>query len=109
MKMTKTKAVRMRVVVQRINRELATKGQILMTTRHMRMTQHFGDYYLLDLSGNVVDMDTTGAQASAQRAIVAPHGAPGDKASGATPAPRRAYQPRLRGRHCSRRYVLSLD
>ncbi len=55
--MTKTKAVRMRVVVQRINREPATKGQILMTTRHMRITQHFGDYYLLDLSGNVIDMD----------------------------------------------------
>jgi len=55
--MTKTKAVRMRVVVQRINRELAAKGQILMPTRHMSMTQHFGDYYLLDLSGNVIDMD----------------------------------------------------
>ena len=26
-----------------------------------------------------------------------------------TPAPRRAYQPRLRGRPCSRRYALSLD
>jgi hypothetical protein len=55
--MTKTKAVRMRVVIQRINQELAAKGQILMPTRHMRMTQHFGDYYLLDLSGNVIDMD----------------------------------------------------
>ena len=47
----------MRVVVQRINRELAAKGQILMPTRHARITQHFGDYYLLVLSGNVIDMD----------------------------------------------------
>ena len=28
-----------------------------MATRKMKMTQHLGDYYLLDLSGNVLDRD----------------------------------------------------
>ena len=56
-KKKKKKAVRIRVVVQRINRKLAAKGQILMATRQMKMTRHFGDYYVLDLSGNVIDMD----------------------------------------------------
>jgi hypothetical protein len=28
-----------------------------MATRQMKMTRHFGDYYVLDLSGNVIDMD----------------------------------------------------
>ena len=51
---------------------------------------------------------TTGARASARRAIVARHGAPGDKALGAMPAARRADQPRWRGRRCSRRYARSL-
>jgi hypothetical protein len=55
--MAKKKAVRMSVVIQRINRKLAAKGQILMATRQMKMTRHFGDYYVLDLSGNVIDMD----------------------------------------------------
>jgi hypothetical protein len=53
----KKKAVRVRAVIQRINWKLAAKGQILMATRQMKMTQHFGDYYILDLSGNVIDMD----------------------------------------------------
>jgi len=53
----KKKAVPMREVVQRINRKLAAKGQILMATRQMKMTQHFGDYYILDVRGNVIDMD----------------------------------------------------
>jgi hypothetical protein len=26
-----------------------------MATRKMKMTQHFGDYYILDLNGNVMD------------------------------------------------------
>ena len=55
-KMAKKKAVRKTVVVQRINRELAAKGQILMTTRRMQIKAHLGDYYILDLSGNVMDM-----------------------------------------------------
>ena len=56
--MTKTKVVRMRVVIQRINQELAAKGQVLMATRQMmKMTRHFGDYYVVDLSGRVIDMD----------------------------------------------------
>src|SRR6516165_5300784 len=42
------------------------------------------------------------ARASARRAIVASRGRPGDKASGATPAPRRADRPRPRDRRCSR-------
>ena len=54
-KKKKKKAVRIRVVVQRINRELAAKGQILMTTRRMQIKAHLGDYYILDLSGNVMD------------------------------------------------------
>jgi hypothetical protein len=57
--MTKKKAVRMRVIVQRINQELAAKGQILLlAARHkMKVTHHFGEYYLVDLSGNVIGMD----------------------------------------------------
>ena len=47
--------MRTQVVVQWINRKLAPKGQILMSTRKMNMTQHLGDYYILDLSGNVMD------------------------------------------------------
>jgi hypothetical protein len=54
-KKKKKQAVRMRVVVERINRKLAAKGQILMAMRKMKMTQHLGDYYILDLSGNVLD------------------------------------------------------
>ena len=54
-KKKKKKVVRIRVVVQRINRELAAKGQILMTTRRMQIKAHLGDYYILDLSGNVMD------------------------------------------------------
>ena len=57
MKKKKKKKMRMSVVIQRINRKLAVKGQILMATRQMKMTQHFGDYYILELSGNVIDMD----------------------------------------------------
>ena len=51
----KKKAVRIRAMVERINRKLAANGQILMATRRMKTIQHFGDYYILELSGNVVD------------------------------------------------------
>ena len=44
-----------RTVIERINLKLAAKGQVLMAAR--RMTRQFGDYYILDLSGNVIDMD----------------------------------------------------
>ena len=56
-KKKKKKAVRMGAVVQRINQKLAAKGQILIkTTRWMKLKQlDFGDYYILDLSGNVMD------------------------------------------------------
>jgi hypothetical protein len=53
--MAKKKTISIGAVIQRINRKLAAKGQILMATRKMKMTQHFGDYYILDLSGNVID------------------------------------------------------
>jgi hypothetical protein len=57
--MTKKKkngVVPLRLVVQRINRKLAAKGQILIkATLWMRMTLHYGDYYILDLNGKVID------------------------------------------------------
>ena len=53
--MAKKVSSSIRTVIERINWKLAAKGQILMPTR--RMTRQFGDYYILDLSGNVIDMD----------------------------------------------------
>ena len=48
--------VALRLVVQRINRKLAAKGQILIkATLWMRMVLHYGDYYILDLNGKVMD------------------------------------------------------
>jgi hypothetical protein len=45
-------------IVQRINRKLAAKGQILKIAHPwMKMKLHCGDYYILDLSGNVIVMD----------------------------------------------------
>ena len=46
-------AKEMWAIIKRINRKLAAKGQILKAKR--RMNPHCGDYYILDLSGNVVD------------------------------------------------------
>ena len=56
-KKKKKKAVRMLTVVQRINRKLAAKGQILIkATRWMKLKQlDFGEYYILDLSGKLTD------------------------------------------------------
>jgi hypothetical protein len=53
----KKKVVHLREIVQRINRKLAAKGQILIkATRWMKLKQlDFGDYYILDLSGKVMD------------------------------------------------------
>ena len=46
----------LRLLVQRINRKLAAKGQILIKgTLWMRMMLHYGDYYILDLNGKVMD------------------------------------------------------
>ena len=54
--MAKKKPVRMRTVVQRVNQKLSAKGQILIrATRWMKLKVDFGDYYILDLSANVVD------------------------------------------------------
>ena len=47
----------MSVVVERINRKLAAKGQILKARRLMKMRPHCGDYYILDSNGNVMDMN----------------------------------------------------
>ena len=44
-------------VIQRINRKLAARGQVVMSTRKMKMTQYFGDCYILDVSGKVIEMD----------------------------------------------------
>ena len=52
----KNGVVPLRLVVQRINRKLAPKGQILIkATLWMRMVLHYGDYYILDLNGKVMD------------------------------------------------------
>ena len=52
----KNGVVPLRLVVQRINRKLAAKGQILIkATLWMRMVLHYGDYYILDLNGKVMD------------------------------------------------------
>ena len=50
-------AVRMLAVVKRINQKLAAKGQILIkATPWIKLKKiDFGDYYILDLSGNVMD------------------------------------------------------
>ena len=44
-------------VVQLVNQKLAAKGQILKARRRMKMKPHCGDYYILDLSGNVIEAD----------------------------------------------------
>lgn len=49
--------VSMRAVFRRINRKLAVKGQILKATRGRKLKLDCGDYYILDLSGNVMDTD----------------------------------------------------
>jgi hypothetical protein len=51
--MAKKVSSSIRTVIERINWKLAAKGQILMATR--RMTRHFGDYYILDLRGNMIE------------------------------------------------------
>jgi hypothetical protein len=44
-----------RAIIERINLKLAARGQILMAAR--RMTRQFGEYYIRDMSGNVIDVD----------------------------------------------------
>ena len=53
--MAKKVSSSIRTIIERINWKLAAKGQILVPTR--RMTRQFGDYYILDLSGNVINMN----------------------------------------------------
>jgi hypothetical protein len=53
--MAKKVSSSIRTVIERINWKLAAKGQVLMATR--RMTRHFGDYYIRDLSGNMIERD----------------------------------------------------
>ena len=53
----KNGVVPLRLVVQRINGKLAATGQILIkATLWMRMKLDYGDYYILDLNGKVMDM-----------------------------------------------------
>ena len=52
----KNEIVPLRFLVKRINRKLAATGQILIkATLWMRITLDYGDYYILDLNGNVMD------------------------------------------------------
>ena len=50
-------AKQIKAVIKRINQKLAAKGQILIkATPWMKLKKiNFGDYYILDLSGNVTD------------------------------------------------------
>ena len=52
----KNGVVPLRLVVQRINGKLAATGQILIkATLWMRMKLDYGDYYILDLNGKVME------------------------------------------------------
>ena len=52
----KNEIVPLRFLVKRINRKLAATGQILIkATLWMRITLDYGDYYILDLNGKVMD------------------------------------------------------
>ena len=55
--MAKKKGRAYAAVFKRINQKLAAKGQILIkATPWMKLKKmDFGDYYILDLSGNVMD------------------------------------------------------
>ena len=57
--MVKKKAlISIKAVIERINRNLAAKGQILRATRTwMQMKLDYGEYYILNLNGNVMDTD----------------------------------------------------
>ena len=50
-------AKQMKAIIKRINQKLAAKGQILIKATHwMKLKKiNLGDYYILDLSGNVMD------------------------------------------------------
>ena len=52
----KNEIVPLRLLVKRINRKLAPTGQILIKgTPWMRVKLDYGDYYILDLNGKVMD------------------------------------------------------
>jgi hypothetical protein len=46
--------VTMRALIQRVNRKLATDGEVLKTTRGARAHQELGDYYVLNVRMNAV-------------------------------------------------------
>ena len=54
--MTKAKkiGVTMRSVIQRLNRKLAAKGEVVKVARGERMRQELGDYYIIDFRMNGV-------------------------------------------------------
>ena len=61
----KNGVVPLRLVVQRINGKLAATGQILIkATLWMRMKPDYGDYYILDLNGKVMDTHRPGETGS---------------------------------------------
>ena len=62
----KNGVVPLRLVVQRINRKVAAKGQILIkATLWMRMVLHYGDYYILDLNVARIRAGSPGWRAAA--------------------------------------------
>ena len=74
----KNGVVPLRLVVQRINRKLAAKGQILIkATLWMRMVLHYGDYYILDLNGKVMDTHIDPGETGSQVACVEGRGRSG--------------------------------
>ena len=55
-KKKKNEIVALRVLVKRINRKLAATGQILIKgTPWMRVKLDYGDYYILNSNGKVID------------------------------------------------------
>ena len=55
-KKKKNETVPLRLLVKRINRKLAPTGQILIKgTPWMRVKLDYGDYYILDFNGKVMD------------------------------------------------------
>jgi hypothetical protein len=62
---TETIPVTMRALLQRINRRLAGKGELLKKTRGAGAREEVGDYYVIDVNRNVlmlkhVDPETLG-------------------------------------------------
>jgi hypothetical protein len=62
---TKTVPVTMRALLQRLNRKLASQGELLKKARSARASAEVGDYYVIHVNKNVlmrkhVDPETLG-------------------------------------------------